>query len=120
MAPLETREPALMQDNGSSNRYGYGYVEKQPYTYIVDGDRPPGPASAPVQAASSASAAGSYYPSAASAFRSYRSPPPPTSIRSSESSAMTSTLTRTWTAPELGPSNGPIRSQQPYTHRPFL
>ncbi|EGE08276.1 hypothetical protein TEQG_07204 [Trichophyton equinum CBS 127.97] len=103
MTPLENREPALMQDNGSSNRYGYAYVEKQPYTYIVDSDRPPGPASAPVQAASSASAAGSYYPSAASAFRSYRSPPPPTSIRSSESSAMTSTLTRTWTAPELGP-----------------
>ncbi|EZF94484.1 hypothetical protein H113_04970 [Trichophyton rubrum MR1459] len=113
--PLENWKPALMPDSGSRNRHGYAYVEKQPYSYIVDSDRPPGPAPAPVQAA-----AGSYYPSATSAFRSYRSPPPPTSIRSSESSAMTSTLTRTWTAPELGPSNGPIRSQQPYTHRPFL
>ncbi|DAA73640.1 TPA_exp: Uncharacterized protein A8136_4074 [Trichophyton benhamiae CBS 112371] len=114
MTPVENREPALTHGDSSTNRYGYAYVEKQPYTYIVDGDRPPGPAPEPT------AAAGSSYPSAASAFRSYRSPPPPTSIRSSESSAMTSTLTRTWTAPELGPSNGPIRSQQPYTHQPFL
>ncbi|KAM5433932.1 hypothetical protein McanCB56680_006571 [Microsporum canis] len=71
----------------SNNRFA---AMDKPYTYYVDNNQLP----------------------VASPPRLYRSPPP--QIHSSESA---STASHTSTAPQLGPADGYIRSQQPYTHR---
>ncbi|EFQ98946.1 hypothetical protein MGYG_01959 [Nannizzia gypsea CBS 118893] len=123
MTHLENRDPTPVQSNFSSSRYSHPYLDKPPYTYLVDSDRPAPAAAAvpPPLPPPKAAPPGHHYPSAASAFRTYRSPPPQASTRSSESLTTASTLSRTWTAPELGPTSGPIRSHRPYTtHRPFL
>ncbi|KAM5431236.1 hypothetical protein MferCBS31731_007946 [Microsporum ferrugineum] len=71
----------------SNNRFA---AMDKPYTYYVDNNQLP----------------------VASPPRLYRSPPP--QIHSSESA---STASHTSTAPQLGPADGYIRSQQSYTHR---